>query len=73
MAYNRRNVMGRTVIVDNGDVNRAISIMKHIVAPIMKELREKRYFEKPSDKRRRKAKESKRKVMKAIRQKRLEW
>ena len=73
MAYNRRGVKGRTITVYNNDINRAISALKHMIAPMMKELREKQFYEKPSDKRRRKAKESRRKVARAIRQKRLEW
>jgi polar amino acid transport system ATP-binding protein len=39
----------------------------------MKELREKQYYEKPSDKKRRKQKESRRKVARANRLKRMEW
>lgn len=73
MAYNKRGIKSRTIIVDNNDVNRAISVLKHITAPLMKELKEKRYYEKPSDKRRRKSKESRRKVMRTIRQQRAEW
>lgn len=73
MAYNKRGLKSRTITVYNNDINRAISALKHITAPLMKEIREKRYYEKPSDKKRRKAKESRRKVARNIRQKRLEW
>lgn len=73
MAYARRGVKGRTITVYNNDVNRAISALKHMIAPMMKELREKQYYEKPSDKRRRKQKESRRKVARANRLKRMEW
>lgn len=73
MAYNKRGLKSRTITVYNNDINRAISALRHITAPLMKELREKRYYEKPSDKKRRKAKESKRKVLKAIRMNKLEW
>lgn len=73
MAYNKRGLKSRTIIVYNNDINRAISALKHITAPLMKEIREKRYYEKPSDKKRRKAKESRRKVARNIRQQRLEW
>lgn len=73
MAYNKRGLKSRTITVYNNDINRAISALKHITAPLMKEIREKRYYEKPSDKKRRKAKESRRKVARNIRQQRLEW
>lgn len=73
MVYNKRGLKSRTITVYNNDINRAISALKHITAPLMKEIREKRYYEKPSDKKRRKAKESRRKVARNIRQKRLEW
>lgn len=73
MAYNKRGLKSRTITVYNNDINRAISALRHITAPLMKELREKRYYEKPSDKKRRKAKESKRKVLKAIRMNKLGW
>jgi small subunit ribosomal protein S21 len=73
MAYARRGVKGRTITVYNNDINRAISALKHMIAPMMKELREKQYYEKPSDKKRRKQKESRRKVARANRLKRMEW
>ena len=73
MAYNKRGLKSRTITVYNNDINRAISALRHITAPLMKELREKRYYKKPSDKKRRKAKESKRKVLKAIRMNKLGW
>lgn len=73
MAYNKRGLRSRTITVYNNDINRAISALKHITAPLMKELREKRYYEKPSDKKRRKSKESRRKVMRTIRQQRNNW
>ena len=73
MAYARRGVKGRTITVYNNDINRAISALKHMIAPMMKELREKQYYEKPSDKKRRKQKESRRKVARMNRLKRMEW
>lgn len=68
MAYiNKKFVHGRTIEVnsnDLNDVNRAISMLRHMSAPIIKELKTKRYFEKPCQKRRRKEKESLRKTAK---------
>ena len=52
------NKKGNTIIVINNDINRAISKLRHISAPLIKELKDKRYFEKPCAKRRRKKKES---------------
>lgn len=51
------NKKGNTIIVINNDINRAISKLRHISAPLIKELKDKRYFEKPCAKRRRKKKE----------------
>ena len=52
------NKPGNSVIVVNNDVNKAISKLRHISAPLIKELKDKRFYEKPCDKRRRKKKES---------------
>ena len=69
----RRLPKGRTIIVEDNNVNKAISTLKHIMAPILKELKEKRYYEKPSEKRRRKQKEAYRKLQKKLRQMNEEW
>jgi len=63
---NKKKTLGTTVYVIDNDINRAISMVRHICAPIIKEYKEKRYFEKPSDKRRRKAKESIRKLKRKL-------
>ena len=75
MAWNnvKKKKFGRTIIVEDNNVNRAISTLKHVVAPILKELKQRRYFEKPAEKRRRKAKESARKFRKKIRLMDEEW
>ena len=54
----------RTSIVVDNNINKAISQLKHAVAPILKELKDKRYYEKPSEKRRRKKKEAVRNLRK---------
>lgn len=72
--YNKKpRKMGRTIIVEDNNVNKAISTLKHVMAPILKELKEKRYYEKPSEKRRRKAKESARKLRKKLRLLEEQW
>jgi len=63
----------RTIIVVDNNVNKAISQLKHAVAPILKELKEKRYFEKRSDKRRRKKKEAVRNMRKRQRLLDAQW
>lgn len=45
------------IIVINNDINKAISKLRHISAPIIKEFKEKQFYEKPSEKRRRLKKE----------------
>ncbi len=70
MAYfNKKHYTGKglTIIVDNNNINKAISQLKHMVAPKIKELKDKRYFEKPSEKKRRKGKERIRNLRKAQR------
>ena len=64
--YNKRKQSGKStrIIVVDGNLNKAISQLKHAVAPILKELKEKRFYEKPSEKRRRKAKEGLRNMRK---------
>ena len=71
--YKKRKQMGRTIIVEDNNINRAISALKHIAAPIIKELKSKRYFEKPAEKRRRKKKESARKLRKKLRMMEEQW
>ena len=73
--YNNKRKLpkGRTIIVEDNNLNKAISTLKHIVAPILKEVKEKRYYEKPSEKRRRKQKEAYRKLQKKLRQMNEEW
>lgn len=75
MAYNnnKRKKFCRTIIVEDNNINRAISTLKHMVAPILKELKQRKYFEKPAEKRRRKAKESARKVRKRMRMLEEQW
>lgn len=62
MAYFNKKRMtsgkSRTIVVVDNNINKAISQLKHAVAPILKELKDKRYFEKPCEKRRRKKKEA---------------
>lgn len=69
MAYynNRKRTSGTTVYVIDNDINKAISLLRHISAPIIKEYKEKCYYEKPSDKKRRKRKESIRKARRKLR------
>ena len=68
MAYfNKKRLskgQSRTIIVVDNNINKAISQLKHVVAPILKELKDKRYYEKPAEKRRRKQKESLRNMRK---------
>ena len=77
MAYynsNRRKLgKGRTIIVEDNNINKAISALKHIAAPIIKELKDKRFYEKPSEKKRRKNKEAARKLQKKLRLMREDW
>lgn len=49
---------GRTIYVIDNDVNKALSLLKHETAQLMKELKMKRYFEPNTSKRRRKLKEA---------------
>lgn len=58
---------GTIVYVQDNDINRALSMLRHISAPIIKEYKENRYYEKPSEKKRRKLKESIRKQRKRMR------
>ncbi len=71
MAFYRNNhtkrMSGTIVYVQDNDINRALSMLRHISAPIIKEAKENRYYEKPSDKKRRKRKESIRKQRKRMR------
>jgi len=57
--YNKKKAGGKstTIIVVDNNVEKAISKLKHAIAPIMKELKERRAYEKPSEKKRRKKKE----------------
>lgn len=73
MAYNRRNVSGLTVYVENNDVGRAISIFKHITASIVKEVKDRKFHEKKGDKLRRKRKDSLRRILKEQRLKSQEY
>lgn len=49
---------GTTIYVYDNDVNKAINQLKHLSAPLLKELKMKRYFEPNTAKRRRKMKEA---------------
>lgn len=74
MAWNnRKKRMGRTIIVEDNNVNRAISALKHVMAPVLKELKQRKYYEKPSEKRRRKQKEAARKLRKKLRMMEDQW
>lgn len=75
MAYynNKRKPMGRKIIVEDNNVNRAISTLKHVMAPVLKELKQRKYYEKPSEKRRRKEKEAARKLRKRLRMMEDQW
>jgi len=74
MAWNnKKKRMGRTIIVEDNNVNRAISSLKHMMAPILKELKQRKYYEKPSEKRRRKQKEAARKLRKKLRMMEDQW
>jgi len=75
MAYyfKKKKQLGRTIIVEDNNINKAISALKHIAAPIIKELKAKRYYEKPAEKRRRKQKESARKLRKKLRLLAEQW
>lgn len=76
MAYfNKKHYTGKglTIIVDNNNINKAISQLKHLAAPKIKELKDKRYFEKPSEKKRRKGKERIRNLRKAQRLMEQNW
>lgn len=76
MAYFNKKKMGgksTTIIVVDNNLNKAISQMKHAIAPILKELKERRAYEKPSEKRRRKAKEGLRNMRKRQRLMAEKW
>lgn len=49
---------GTTIYVYDNDVNRALNQLRHMTAPLMKELKMKRFFEPNTAKRRRKLKEA---------------
>lgn len=55
--YNPKH-SGTTIYVYDNDVNKAINQLKHLSAPLLKELKMKRYFESNTAKRRRKMKEA---------------
>lgn len=77
MAYfNKKRLskgQSRTITVVDNNINKAISQLKHAVAPILKELKDKRYFEKPAEKRRRKKKETLRNMRKRQRLMADQW
>lgn len=64
---NKKRVFGTTIIVKDNDINKAISMLRHISAPIIKEYKEKQAYEKPSERKRREKKESIRKFKKKLR------
>lgn len=68
---NKKRLTGTVVYVRDNDINQALSMLRHISAPIIKEFKENRYYEKPSDKKRRKRKESLRKLRRKMRMQ--EW
>jgi small subunit ribosomal protein S21 len=57
------------VVVQDGNVNRALSMLKRKMAAegIYKELRKRRFFEKPSEERKRRNREAERRRKKAMR------
>ena len=57
------------VVVQEGNVNRALSMLKRKMAAegIYKELRKRRYFEKPSEEKKRREREAERRRKKAFR------
>ena len=71
--YNKSRKFKRTIIVEDNNVNRALSLLKHAMAPVLKELKQRKYYEKPSEKRRRKQKESARKLRKKLRMMEDQW
>ena len=77
MAYfNKKRLskgQSRSIVVVDNNINKAISQLKHAVAPILKELKDKRYFEKPAEKRRRKKKEALRNMRKRQRLMADQW
>ena len=64
---NKKRVFGTTIIVKDNDINKAISMLRHISAPIIKKYKEKQAYEKPSERKRREKKESIRKFKKKLR------
>ena len=58
------------VIVDNGNVDRAIRILKRRMADagVLRELKKRRYYEKPSERMKRKQREALRRHRKSMRQ-----
>lgn len=64
---NKKKINGTTIIVKDNDINRAISMLRHISAPIIKEYKEKQAYEKPSERKRREKKESIRKFKRKLR------
>ena len=55
--YNPKR-FGTTIYVYDNDINKAINQLRHMTAPLMKELKMKRFFEPNTAKRRRKLKEA---------------
>lgn len=57
------------VVVQDGNVNRALSMLKRKMAAegIYKELRKRRFFEKPSEEKKRRGREAERRRKKAVR------
>jgi small subunit ribosomal protein S21 len=66
-----RNVEFRPieVVVQEGNVNRALSMLKRKMAAegVYKELRKRRFFEKPSEEKKRRSREAERRRKKAVR------
>lgn len=49
---------GSVIYVINNDINKALNLLKHDTAQLLKELKNRRYFESNTEKRRRKRKEA---------------
>ena len=69
MAYKTFEFRPLEVYVQDGNVDRAISALKRKMANegIYKELKKRRFYEKPSERRKRKSREAERRLRKAIR------
>lgn len=49
---------GNVIYIEDNDINKALNRLRHETAPLLKELKMKRFFESNSEKKRRKMKEA---------------